>query len=85
MNNQATLYVPIGTLEKYKALSAWNYDYFKEIVEFDINGIEGVTVSNSNSNSSNSENAPMYNLSGQRVGKNYKGIVIKNGKKMIVK
>ena len=83
MNNQATLYVPVGTLEKYKALRAWNYNYFKEIVEFDINGIEGVTIGDSKS--SDSENAPMYNLSGQRVGKNYKGIVIKNGKKMIVK
>ena len=26
-----------------------------------------------------------YNLSGQRVDKNYKGIVIKNGKKYIIK
>lgn len=30
-------------------------------------------------------NAQMYNLSGQQVGKGYKGIVIKNGKKMILK
>ena len=82
INTQAILYVPVGTIEKYRALSAWN-NYFKEIVEFDINGIESVTVSNGNS--SDSENAPMYNLSGQRVGKNYKGIVIKNGKKIIVK
>lgn len=29
------------------------------------------------------ENAPMYNLSGQRVDKNAKGIVIQNGKKFI--
>lgn len=29
--------------------------------------------------------APMYNLQGQRVGSGYKGVVIKNGKKMIVK
>ena len=26
-----------------------------------------------------------FNLAGQQVGKNYKGIVIKNGKKVIVK
>ena len=31
------------------------------------------------------DDAPMYNLSGQRVDKNYKGIVIQNGKKMIKK
>ena len=30
-------------------------------------------------------NAAIYNLSGQRVDKNYKGIVIRNGKKVIVK
>lgn len=29
--------------------------------------------------------APMYNLAGQKVGKNYKGVVIQNGKKVIVK
>lgn len=28
-------------------------------------------------------NAPIYNLAGQKVGKSYKGIVIKNGKKFI--
>ena len=30
-------------------------------------------------------NAPMYNLAGQPIGKNYKGIVIKNGKKIVLK
>ena len=30
-------------------------------------------------------NAPVYNLSGQRVSKNFKGIVIMNGKKYLVK
>jgi len=41
-------------------------------------GIDAITVIND-------VNAPMYNLSGQRVGKNFKGLVIKNGKKMVVK
>lgn len=31
------------------------------------------------------KNAPTYNLAGQKVTKAYKGIVIKNGKKMIQK
>ena len=31
------------------------------------------------------ENAPMFNLAGQRVGKSYKGIVIVNGKKRVNK
>lgn len=30
-------------------------------------------------------NAPMYNLAGQSVDKGYKGIVIKNGKKIVLK
>lgn len=43
-----------------------------------INTIENVQLKNDN-------NAPMYNLAGQRVGKNYKGVVIQNGKKMLMK
>ena len=31
------------------------------------------------------ENAPMYNLAGQRVAKDFKGVVIQGGKKFIVK
>ena len=31
------------------------------------------------------KNAPVYNLAGQRVGKNAKGVLIKNGKKYVVK
>ena len=27
--------------------------------------------------------APAYNLAGQKVGKNYKGIIVKNGKKVL--
>lgn len=44
-------------------------------------------VSNINSVTARAENgnAPMYNLAGQRVSKNAKGLVIKNGKKMILR
>ena len=31
------------------------------------------------------KNAPIYNLAGQRVDKNYKGVVIQNGKKVVKK
>jgi hypothetical protein len=31
------------------------------------------------------ENAPIYNLAGQRVDKTFKGVVIQNGKKFIQK
>lgn len=32
-----------------------------------------------------SDGKPVYNLSGQRVFKGYKGIVIKNGRKVVIK
>lgn len=41
-------------------------------------GIENVQVAEN-------ENAPMYNLAGQQVDKNFKGVVIQNGKKFINK
>ena len=37
------------------------------------------------SNGSLNANAPIYNLAGQRVGKDYMGVVIQNGKKFIKK
>ncbi|WP_317125160.1 hypothetical protein [Prevotella denticola] len=37
------------------------------------------------SNGSLNEEAPIYNLAGQRVNKEYKGVVIQNGKKFIKK
>ena len=41
-------------------------------------GIENITVADA-------ENAPIYNIAGQKVGKDYKGLVIINGKKIIKK
>ena len=38
-----------------------------------------------NSLNADNSNEPAFNLAGQKVGKNYKGIVVKNGKKTIVK
>ena len=42
-------------------------------------GIDNLNAENKTLN----ENAPMYNLAGQRVDKTYKGVVIQNGKKFI--
>ena len=50
-----------------------NVYYYKGIPD----AIKSVTVAAGNAA------APMYNLAGQRVGKNYKGIVIVNGKKIL--
>lgn len=46
----------------------------------DVTGINGVET-----NVKAEQNGVRYNLAGQRVGKSYRGIVIMNGKKMVVK
>ena len=45
----------------------------------------GIKTLDNFTNSPFDNDAPMYNLAGQRVGKNYKGVVIQNGKKFINK
>ena len=55
-------------------------------VEFDDGETTGIdTIGTAKSGADGGANAPMYNLQGQRVGSGYKGVVIKNGKKMIVR
>ena len=74
--------VPTGKayLELTSALAARDYSFIS------LPGDNGETTSIESLNISQFDNnAPMYNLSGQRVGNNYKGIVIVNGKKMIRK
>ena len=57
----------------------------------DCNGIRTITNGNATGISTldykpqTAERSVIYNLAGQRVGKNYKGIVIENGKKIIKK
>lgn len=54
-------------------------NFYAFILEADTpTGIENVQVAEN-------ENAPIYNLAGQQVDKNYKGVVIQNGKKFINK
>lgn len=55
-------------------------DYIKDQQKI-ITGIDEI----SNSAAEDSPNAPIYNLAGQKVGKDYKGIVIRNGKKYVQK
>ena len=49
--------------------------------------IEGISIENGqlNINGAVDYSKPVYNLSGQRVGRDYKGVVIQNGKKIVVK
>lgn len=46
-------------------------------------GTTGITAAKGGADGDS--DAPMYNLQGQRVDKSYRGVVIKNGKKMIIK
>ena len=36
-------------------------------------------------NAANNANAPRYNLAGQKVSKDFKGVVLQNGKKFVQK
>ena len=53
----------------------------------EIDHVGGITNSIKSLNTDNAanRNEPVYNLSGQRVNKSYKGIVLQNGKKTINK
>lgn len=51
----------------------------KAVEKFDPTGITNITTDEA------AKNTPVYNLAGQKVTKAYKGVIIKNGKKMIQK
>lgn len=71
--------VVYGKLKKYGT----TYELDKNNILISLNGtttgITNITADEA------AKNAPVYNLAGQKVTKAYKGIVIKNGKKMIQK
>ena len=48
-----------------------------------IRGDTSITTGLNEADTQSTTDQPMYNLSGQRVGKDYKGIVIHNGKKVV--
>ena len=76
------IYVPENRVEACKASAGWGQYTIKSIDEL-TTGISSPSL-NDNVQTAN-DNAPAYNLSGQRVGQSYKGIAIKNGHKVIVK
>ena len=74
--NNATLYVPKDTREKYKATDGWK-DFVK-IVEGTPTGIKVIE-------NTQNKNATVYDLNGVRLSEPKKGINILNGKKVVVK
>ena len=72
----ATLYVPVGTIDKYKATDGWKD--FAYIVEGTPTGIKVIE-------NTQKKNATVYDLNGVRQSEPKKGINIINGKKVVVK
>ena len=74
--NNATLYVPIGTIDRYKASEGWKD--FVRIEEGNPTGINAVEKTTNN-------NTTIYDLNGIRQHEPKKGVNIINGKKVVVK
>ena len=68
--------VVYGTMKKYNDTYEFNYNNVLISLKRIETGINNITTSAA-------DNAPIFNLAGQKVGKGYKGVVIKAGKKMI--
>ena len=74
--NNATLFVPKGTIDKYKATDGWKDFLFIE--EGVPSGIKGVHLDND-------KDYPIYDINGRRLEAPQRGINIINGKKVIMK
>ena len=74
--NNATLYVPFGTKDKYKTTTGW-----KDFVFIEEGNPAGINVVKNPQDS----NTTIYDMNGVRLPEPKKGINIVNGKKVIVK
>ena len=77
--NQIKKLTADGSIKAFRAYFASNG---QEARLFSVDGI--ITAINTIKDEIQPDNTPAYNISGQRVSKDYKGIVIKNGKKAII-
>lgn len=77
--NQIKKLTAEGSIKAFRAYFASNG---QEARLFSIDGV--ITAINTIKDEIQPDNTPAYNISGQRVNKDYKGIVIKNGKKTII-
>ena len=73
-----------ATVAEYDKTKTAYYLGWQKAATFEI--VEEPTTGISNIESANvAKDGKSFNLAGQQVGKNYKGVVIKNGKKMVIK
>ena len=73
-----------ATVGEYDTTKTVHYLGWQNAATFEI--VEEPTTGISNIESANvAKDGKSFNLAGQQVGKNYKGVVIKNGKKMVIK
>lgn len=73
-----------ATVGEYDATKTVHYPGWQNAATFEI--VEESTTGISNIESANvAKDGKCFNLAGQQVAKGYKGIVIKNGKKMVIK
>ncbi|MBQ8098549.1 MAG: hypothetical protein IJ244_03420, partial [Bacteroidaceae bacterium] len=73
----ATLHVPVGSKERYEAAPVWQW--FKKIVEDESLGTVGMKAIRQDAGKEGST----YDLQGRRADEHTKGVVIKNGKKVM--
>ena len=72
-----------ATVGEYDTTKTVHYLGWQNAATFEI--VEEPTTGISNIENVKLQDGKAFNLAGQQVGKNYKGVVIKNGKKMVIK
>ena len=73
-----TIKVPNESLDLYKIANYW-YRFVSIMEGIDVSGIDNIY------NNDNTHKDKIFNLQGVKVNSNYKGVVIKNGKKVLGK
>ncbi|MBO4964437.1 MAG: hypothetical protein J6C31_08365, partial [Prevotella sp.] len=72
----------LGKVASFTFANAGEQPFAVLVVEYEAGSADGIADINADVNDAN---APAYNLAGQRVNANAKGLVIKNGKKYVNK
>lgn len=76
----ATLHVPASSINDYKNTASWSgFGKIVALKDGDPSGVKAIK------NGEQNDNAPVFNLNGQRVDTPAKGIYIKNGRKVLMK